>query len=66
MAKQEALKPLDALPGSILSLFPPQKPAHPKYPPDVEKRLHSGEDIKKEIGGVWMVNLSCPKLIIGK
>jgi hypothetical protein len=39
-AKEEALQLLDALPGSILSLFPPQEPVHPKYPPDEEKSPH--------------------------
>jgi hypothetical protein len=36
-AKQAALQCLDALPASILALFPPQEPVYPKYTTDEEK-----------------------------
>jgi hypothetical protein len=39
----------------------PKEPVYLKYTPDEKKRLHGREDIKKELGGVWMVNKSCPK-----
>jgi hypothetical protein len=31
-----------------------------------KKRLHRGEDTRRELGGVWMVNKSCPRQPSGK
>jgi hypothetical protein len=42
-AKQRALQPLDALPDSILALFPSQKPTYSKYIPDEEKGCTKGK-----------------------
>jgi hypothetical protein len=53
-AKQAALQTLDALPASILALFPPQEPVYPKYTPDEEKEATWRREHKERVW--WFVD----------
>jgi hypothetical protein len=55
-AKQSALQRLVALPASTLALLPAQEPGILNIFLRRKKRLHRGEDIKKELDGTWMIN----------